>query len=148
MAGSPLSRGHRLKAWSQNITWMEIKREMSMHYSTIPFESNANQTFAQLEWSPDELLDMYLHHVSEFLSKIYHTSDMSRISVEGLNHYTVVYGLNCRRLKDSVVSHWSMQWKTMENCLKDISTIGADTKELKAIAELISTPQKHQQSLR
>ena len=28
------------------------------------------------------------------LSKIYHTSDMSRISAEGTNHYAVVYGNN------------------------------------------------------
>ena len=30
---------------------------------------------------------------------------MSMILVEGINHYAVVYSLNCRRLKDSVVGH-------------------------------------------
>ena len=78
------------------------------------------QAFAQLEQGPDELLDMFLHHASDLLSKIYHTSHMSRILVEGLNHYTVVYGLNCRRLKDSVAGHWNMQWKTMEDCFRNI----------------------------
>ena len=45
---------------------------------------------------------------------------MSRISAEGTNHYAVVYGLNCRKLKDRVVGHRSAQWKMMEEWLRDI----------------------------
>ena len=56
---------------------------------------------------------------------------MSRIWAEGLNHYTVVYGLNCRRLKDSVVGHWNMQCKTMGYCFRDIHTIGAGYQRVK-----------------
>ena len=40
-----------------------------MQYSGIPFPSHATQAFAQLEQGLDELLDMYLHPPSEFLSK-------------------------------------------------------------------------------
>ena len=43
---------------------------------------------------------MYLYHASELLLKIYYTSDMSEISVKGLNYYTVVYGLNSRKLNE------------------------------------------------
>ena len=78
-----------------------------MQYSTIPFDSQATQVFDQLGQGPDELFDIHLHCTSEPLSQIYHTSDLSRILEEGLNHYTNVYGLNCRRLRDSVVGHWS-----------------------------------------
>ena len=49
---------------------------------------------------------------------------MSRILEEGLNHYTVVYGQNCRLLKESVVGHQSVHWKMMENCFRDIHNIG------------------------
>ena len=69
-----------------------------MQYYIIPSDNHATQALNHLEQGPDELLDDYIHHVSD-LSKIYHTSDMSRISVEGTNHYAVVYGLNCRKLK-------------------------------------------------
>ena len=67
-----------------------------MQYSIIPSDTHATQAFTNLEQHPDELLDDILHHVNDLLSKIDHTSDMSRISVEGTSHYTVVYGLNCR----------------------------------------------------
>ena len=46
---------------------MELKRELSMQYATIPFDSHATQPFAQIGQGLDELLDMYLHHVSELL---------------------------------------------------------------------------------
>ena len=85
-----------------------------MQYSVIMSDSHAPQAFTQLEQGLDELLDDYLHYVSELLSKIYHTSDISSISVEGINHYALVYGLNCRKLKDGVVGHWSIQWRTMK----------------------------------
>ena len=67
---------------------------------------------------------MYLHHVSELLLKIHHTSDMSQISVEGVNHYTIVYCHNCIKLKDSVVRHCSAHWKSLEDCFTDICTSG------------------------
>ena len=57
-----------------------------MQQSIIPSDSHATQAFTHLEQSPDKLLDDYLHHVSDLLSKIYHTSDMSRILVESTNH--------------------------------------------------------------
>ena len=63
------------------------------------------------------------------LCKNYHTSDMSRISAEGLNHYTVVYGLNCIGLKNSVGAHWTMQWKIIEDCFRYICNIGSRHKE-------------------
>ena len=68
---------------------------------------------------------MYLHHASELLSKIYHTSDMFRILAGSLNHYTVVYGLNFNSLKDSVPEHQGAQWKMMEYCFRDIHNNGA-----------------------
>ena len=132
--------------------WMELKMELSMQYLAIPFDSHATQAFAQLEQGSDELLDMYLHCTSKLLSQINHTSDMSRILAEGLNHYTVVYGLNCRRLRDNVVVHHSVQWKTMEDCFEDICNIGAgyerakgycradfNTPEASMITEVIAT---------
>ena len=68
----------------------DLKKELSMQYSIIPSDTHATQAFIHLEKGPDELFD----DLSDLLSKIYHTSDMSRISAEGTNHYTVVYGLN------------------------------------------------------
>ena len=70
---------------------MELKRELFMQYSAILFDSHATQAFAQLEQGPDELLDMYVHHASELLSKLYHISDVSMTLMDCLNHYTVVY---------------------------------------------------------
>ena len=72
-----------------------------MQHSVLPSDTHATQAFTLLYQGPDEILDDYLHHVSELLSKMYHTSDMSTIWEEGTNHYAVVYGLNCRKLKDS-----------------------------------------------
>ena len=120
MTDSPLSSANGLKAQLPDLTCMELKRELSMQYSNILYDSHATQAFIQLEQGPDELLDVYFHCATELQSKIYHTSDMSRISPKGLNHYAVVYGLNCRRLKDSVLGHKGRQWKIMEDCLRDI----------------------------
>ena len=94
-----------------------------MQYSVIPLDTYSIQAFTCLEQGPDELLADYLYYVSDLLWKIYHTSCMSRISAEDTNHYAVVYGLNCRKLKDSVAGHKSAQWKTMEKCFRDICNI-------------------------
>ena len=75
-----------------------------MQYSIIPLNIHATKAFTHLEQGLDELLDDYLHHVTD-LSKIYHTYNMSRTSAEGNNHYTVVYGLNSSKLKDSMAGH-------------------------------------------
>ena len=48
---------------------------------------------------------------------------MSGISVEGTNHYAVVNGLNCRKLKDSVAEYRSVWWKRMEECFRDMHNI-------------------------
>ena len=96
-----------------------------MQYSVIPSDTHATQAFTCLEQGPDVLLDNYLHHASELLFKIHHTSDMSSISVEGNNHYVVVYGINCRKLKDSIMESQSVQWRTMEECFRDSCNISA-----------------------
>ena len=95
-----------------------------MQYSGIPLDTHANQTFTHLEQGYDELHDNYLHYVSDLLLKLHHTSDMSRVSVEGTKHYAVVYGLNCRKLKGNVAGHESAQWKMIEECFRDICNIG------------------------
>ena len=58
------------------------------------------QPFAHLQQGPDELLEMYLHHASELLWKIHCMMDTSQIQAEGINYYTMVYGLNSHKLKD------------------------------------------------
>ena len=83
---------------------MEIKKELSMQYSIILSDTHATQAFTHFEQGLDELLHEYLHHRSGLLSKIYHPSEMSRISAEGNNHYVVVYGLKCRKLNDSMAN--------------------------------------------
>ena len=117
MTGSLLSLANRLKSWSPNQMWLELKREISIQYSAIPYDSHTTQAF--------ELFDIYFDCACEFLSKNYHTSVMSRILAEGLNHYTVVYDLNCRRLKYSVVGNQGAQWRVMEDCFRDICNIDA-----------------------
>ena len=67
---------------------------------------------------------MDLHHESALLSNIHHMSDMSQISVGNLNHYTVVYDLYCKELKDRVKEQWSAHWRSMEDCFRDIYTFG------------------------
>ena len=94
-----------------------------MHYSIITSDTNATQAFIHLEQGQDELLDDYLHCVSDLLLNIYHTFDMSRISAEGTNHYALVYGLNCKKLKDGMAEHRSAQWKMMEECFRDTHNI-------------------------
>ena len=61
-----------------------------MQYSAILFDSHATWAFVHLKQDQHNLLDMYLHHTSDLLSQIYHTSDMSRTLAEGLDHYTLV----------------------------------------------------------
>ena len=76
--------------------------------------------FSHLQQCPEELLEMYLYCASELLSKMHHTADRFQISVKGLNHYTVVYGLKCRNVKDSDAGHQSMHWMLLEDCFKHI----------------------------
>ena len=45
MTGSPLSSGNRLKAQSPKLMWIEFKRELSIQYLAIPFDSHVNQGF-------------------------------------------------------------------------------------------------------
>ena len=91
---------------------------------------------------------MYLHCASELLSKICHTLDKSRISVDSFYNYPIVYGLNCKKLIDSVGGQSSMHWKTMKNCLRDILKIGAGYVRAKSIAEPNSVAQPYQVSLK
>ena len=98
-----------------------------MQYSIIASDTHTTHASTHLEQGLDECLDDYLHCVSELLSKVYHTSEMSRISVEGANHYAVVYGLN-HKLKDTMPEHRSVQWKMMEECLRDMSNISVGYK--------------------
>ena len=94
-----------------NLTLSDLKKELSMQYSIYASKTHTPQAFTNLEQGLDELLDDYLYCASELLSKIYHNSDISKISAEGTNHYQVVYGLNCRKLKDSMAGYRSAQWK-------------------------------------
>ena len=107
MGRSPLTSAHTLRDESPKITWKGPKRELSRQYSSIPLDNHATQAFECLQQGPHELLEMYLCRASEPLLKSYHTLDMSQISVLGLNHYTVVYGLGCRELKGCLAGHWS-----------------------------------------
>ena len=66
---------------------------------------------------------MYLHCASELLLKTCCTVDMSPIQA-GLNHYTVEYVLNSIKLKAKVVEHWSVYWKTMEDCFNNMYILG------------------------
>ena len=59
MTGSPLSLTNRLKAPSSYHMSMELKRELSMQYSSFPFDSHAMEAFAQLEQGLHELLYMF-----------------------------------------------------------------------------------------
>ena len=87
--------------------------------------------FTHLEQGSDQLLDDYPHLASHLLLKTYHASDMSRISVKGTKHYAVVYGLNCRKLKNSVAGHRSAQWKMIEECFRDICNISVGYEQAK-----------------
>ena len=106
MIGSPLTSAHRLREGTLNLMWQELNSKLSRKYSSMPFHSHVTQVFVHLQQGLEELLKMYLH---SFLSKIHHTLYMSQMSVEGLNNYTVVYGLNSRNLRESITGHWSMQ---------------------------------------
>ena len=89
--------------------WMELKREVCMQYPVIPSDNHATQVFTQLEQGPDELLDDFPHCASHLLSKLNNNFDMSSISVKGTHHYAVVYCLNFRNLKDSIMGDWNAQ---------------------------------------
>ena len=112
-----------------------------MQYSVILSDTHVTQAFTWLEQGPDELLGDYLHHATELLSKIYHTSDMSSISAEGTSHYVVVNGLNCRKLNNTILGHWSTQWRMIEESVLSMN-------ELRAIAEPNLTPLTHHISMR
>ena len=58
MTGSLLSSANRSKAQLPNLTWTELKRELSIQYSVILSNSHARHAFAWLKHGPDELLDM------------------------------------------------------------------------------------------
>ena len=123
--GCSVLTANTLKSGSPNLTWTELKNKLSIQYSIIPSDAYETQAYTHLEQGLDELLDNYIHHASKLLSKIYHASDMSRISVEGTNHYAVIYSLNCRKPKDSMVGHQSVQWEMMDECFRDMHNISA-----------------------
>ena len=131
LTGFLLLTTNRLKTRSPNLTLVEHP------CNTLSFN------LILMQPSPDELLDDYLHHVSELLSIMYHTSDMSRISDECTQNYSVVYSLSCRKLKGGMAGHRSTQWKMMEECFRDIYNIGHGYKWAKAISELNKAYRMH-----
>ena len=116
IVGSPLTSANRLRDRSPNLTWKELKSKLSMHYFHF-----------LLPVMPSRLLDIYHKIWMKYLKCIHtlqvscHVSNFSR----GLSHYTIVHGLHCRKLKDSVGGYWSAHWKSMEDCFRDICTFGA-----------------------
>ena len=80
---------YKLRDHLPHLTWDDLKNGFLSQYST--FHSHAIKALTHLQQGPSEILKMYLHHASELLSKIQHKMDMSQITVEGLNHYTMVY---------------------------------------------------------
>ena len=126
LIGSPLLTANRLTMRTPNLTWEDFKIELSMHYSIILSDTHATQAFTHSEQGLDELPANYLHHASGLLAKIYHFSDMSRISGEGMNHSALVSCLNCRKLKDSMAGHRSAELKIMEECFGDIHHTGME----------------------
>ena len=75
---------------------------------------------------------MYLHHASKLLSKIHHKADMSQIPVEGLYHYTVVYGLTSTKMKDKVVGHQSACLNPIEDCFSNIHAFSVGYERVKS----------------
>ena len=115
----------------------------SRQYSLIPFNSYAIQAFAHLQQGPDELLHMYLHHASEIVLKIHHTSDMSQISVKDLNHYPAVCGLNCRKLKKKCCGTLECTLEVNGKIASEMSVIfGADDKRAKGYCRAESNAQE------
>ena len=105
LTGSPLSTANSLKIISPSLIWMDPKQELSLQCSFIPYDTHTTQVFACLEQGLNEILGDFLHCVSDLLFNICNTSDMSSISVDSTNYYAVVYGLNCRKLKNSIMGH-------------------------------------------
>ena len=97
------------------------------------------EAFAHLQQGSDELIEIYLHHASELLSKIHHTMDMSQVLAEDLNHHTMLYWLNSVKLKDKVVGHWSAYRKTMGYCFSDIHVFSARNERSKGYSADIHT---------
>ena len=77
MVGSPFTSTYRLRDCLPHLTWDDPKNKFSRKYSTILFNSHATQAFAHLQQGPEELLRLYLHCASEYLSNIHHMRDMS-----------------------------------------------------------------------
>ena len=117
---------------SPNLTWAKFKKELSMQYSIIPSDTYATQAFTIENKVWMSFLMTIYNCVSELLLKIYHISDLFRFSAEVPNHYAVVYGLNCKKLKDSMAGHWSAQWKMREEYFRDICNISMGSEWAKA----------------
>ena len=140
MIGSPLTSVHRLKDCISYMMWKDLKSELLRQYSKIPFDSHAIQVLAHIWQGHNELLEMYLHHASELLSKIHHTTNMIQILAEGLNYYTVVYCLNSTKLKDTKVPT-GILWRTASVIYMFFLWA---MKELRVIPGWIVMLQKHQ----
>ena len=101
-----------------------------MQYSSIPFDNHVTQGFSDLQQGSDELLKMYYTMWTSSFQNPLHFRN-SQILAEGLNHYTAMYGLNSRKLKDSAVGHWSTQWRSMEDCFRNICAFAVGYKTAK-----------------
>ena len=116
--GHQTSHGQTLKGTVHAIFYYSIRH--ACYSGFHPFRTRSRGALAD-----------YLYCVTDLLSKIYHTSYMSRISAKGTNHYAVVYAVNCRQLKDSMAGDRSMQWKMMEECFRDICNISVGYEQAK-----------------
>ena len=150
MVGSSLTTAHRLRDRSPNLAWGELKSKLSRQYSSIPFDSHDTQTLSYLQQGLDELMKCIHTMQVSFIENQPHVRHVSDVS--GGSDCTMEYGLNCRKLKDSVVGHQTMHWKSMEDCFRDICPLGVgyertkgycradfDTPEVSTINEVKST---------
>ena len=69
-----------------------------MHNNHMGFKKTRLLAFKSIYWIG--IIAYIESHIKLF--------NMSRISAQGLNHYAVVYGLNCRNLKDRIVGHFDV----------------------------------------
>ena len=67
---SPFTSPYRLRDHLPHLTRKDLESELSREYSVIALNNHATQAFAHLQQGSNELLEMYLHHAHELLSKI------------------------------------------------------------------------------
>ena len=130
LKGTPICNVHKI----QDLTWPLLWKLLIENYSDTPYISDAMVANIRISQAEDESVWQYSIHAKDYLQCINHTSRLASMDSSGLNHVSLVQGLNDNYVRRRA-SKDAENWKTMADAFDSIAKIVRTTGKTKAYNE-------------